>query len=208
MSGTLYWSDKNIHCSNSFFCFYLRPESWDGESCTSIRQQLSESSTPRPDSPFSVSDSKSIHLISRKGKIFENKVFNPWTCMAAEDLWRLRSPRSSQYRSPSQVAPWETSPAERGFEQWIKDSSWFLPKGCFISVRMCRVRLTWCHWCIDDVYTQGRSSQSTAAHGSPSAVPSLSVQSGVYSKIKIIDSKVTRKWTMDTRQMKIRRPKF
>ena len=31
--------------------------------------------------------------------------------------------------------------------------------------------------CIDDVYTQGRSSQSTAAHGSPSAVPSLSVRS-------------------------------
>ena len=61
--------------------------------------------------------------------------------------------------------------------------------------------------CIDDVYTQGRSSQSTAAHGSPSAVPSLSVQSGVHSNIKIIDSKVTRKWTMDTRQLKMW-PKF
>ena len=62
------------------FCYFApflqNSKSLDLESCTtSIRQQLSESSIPRPDSPFSVSDSKFIHLISRKGKFFGKQGF-------------------------------------------------------------------------------------------------------------------------------------
>ena len=166
------------------FCYFApflqNSKSLDLESCTtSIRQQLSESSTPRPDSPFSVSDSKFIHLISRKGKFFGKQGFQ------SLDLHGSRRSLAPAITSTLSISVAKSGGAVRDIPS--RERIWAMNKGLILVsskrlLYLCqdvqgKVDMVSLERCIDDVYTQGRSSQSTAAHGSPSAVPSLSVRS-------------------------------